>query len=124
MPTYEYECRKCHHHFDESQSISAKPLQTCPQCQGKVDRVISGGSGFLFKGSGFYITDYKKTSASTSGPTRQTGKKEPAAGEKTTDKKSGGETATKTLEKKETKEVNSRPRRRRVCRPGKDCSSR
>ena len=59
MPTYEYECRKCHHHFEESQSISAKPLQTCPQCQGKVDRVISGGSGFLFKGSGFYITDHR-----------------------------------------------------------------
>lgn len=59
MPTYEYECRKCRHHFEESQSISAKPLQTCPQCQGKVDRVISGGSGFLFKGSGFYITDHR-----------------------------------------------------------------
>jgi putative FmdB family regulatory protein len=59
MPTYEYECRKCHHRFEESQSISAKPLQTCPQCKGKVDRVISGGSGFLFKGSGFYITDHR-----------------------------------------------------------------
>jgi putative FmdB family regulatory protein len=59
MPTYEYECRKCHHHFEASQSISAQPLQTCPQCQGKVDRVISGGSGFLFKGSGFYITDHR-----------------------------------------------------------------
>jgi len=59
MPTYEYECRKCHHHFEEAQSISAKPLQTCPRCQGKVDRVISGGSGILFKGSGFYITDHR-----------------------------------------------------------------
>jgi putative FmdB family regulatory protein len=59
MPTYEYECRVCHHRFEEFQGISEKPIQTCPQCKGKVDRLISGGAGILFKGSGFYATDYR-----------------------------------------------------------------
>jgi putative FmdB family regulatory protein len=59
MPTYEYECRKCHYQFEEFQSIAEKPVQTCPQCKGRVDRLISGGAGFLFKGSGFYITDHR-----------------------------------------------------------------
>ncbi len=67
MPTYEYVCEKCGHQFEKFQSISAKPLTVCPQdlCQqktwgkGKVKRAISGGAGLLFKGSGFYITDYR-----------------------------------------------------------------
>jgi putative FmdB family regulatory protein len=59
MPTYEYECRKCHHRFEEIQGISEKPIQTCPKCKGRVDRLISGGGMFLFKGSGFYITDHR-----------------------------------------------------------------
>ncbi len=67
MPTYEYICEKCGHQFDLFQSISAKPLTVCPQekCaqktwgKGKVKRAISGGAGLIFKGSGFYITDYR-----------------------------------------------------------------
>src|SRR5262245_25975517 len=67
MPTYEYVCEKCGHQFEKSQSISAKPLTTCPEdlCgmlrwgKGKVKRAISGGAGLIFKGSGFYITDYR-----------------------------------------------------------------
>jgi len=61
MPTYEYECQKCGYHFEEFQSISAEPLKTCPNdgCRGRVKRLISGGGGLLFKGSGFYITDYR-----------------------------------------------------------------
>ena len=67
MPTYEYVCEKCGHHFDKAQSISAEPLSVCPEdlCsqkrwgKGKVKRAISGGAGLLFKGSGFYITDYR-----------------------------------------------------------------
>jgi putative FmdB family regulatory protein len=67
MPTYEYVCEKCGHSFEQMQPISAKPLTTCPKelCakktwgKGKVKRAISGGSGLLFKGSGFYITDYR-----------------------------------------------------------------
>ena len=62
MPTYEYECRKCGHQFEKYQSILAEPLKTCPKCKGKVARVVSGGAGIIFKGSGFYQTDYKKTS--------------------------------------------------------------
>src|SRR5215471_19470206 len=67
MPTYEYICDKCGHQFEKFQSISAKPLTVCPEdlCaqkrwgKGKVKRAISGGAGLLFKGSGFYITDYR-----------------------------------------------------------------
>ena len=62
MPTYEYECRKCGHTFEQFQSISAAPVKTCPKCKGKVARLVSGGAGIIFKGSGFYQTDYKKTS--------------------------------------------------------------
>jgi putative FmdB family regulatory protein len=67
MPTYEYVCEKCGHPFEMIQPISARPLTTCPKelCaqerwgKGKVKRAISGGGGLLFKGSGFYITDYR-----------------------------------------------------------------
>ncbi|HGY57094.1 MAG TPA: zinc ribbon domain-containing protein [Caldithrix abyssi] len=59
MPTYEYVCNDCHKEFEEFQSITAPPLQTCPFCGGSVTRKISAGSGLVFKGSGFYITDYK-----------------------------------------------------------------
>lgn len=62
MPTYEYQCRKCGHQFEKFQSITAEPLKTCPKCKGKVARLVSGGAGIIFKGSGFYQTDYKKTS--------------------------------------------------------------
>ncbi len=59
MPTYVYRCQKCGNEFEEFQSITDKPLDTCPECKGKVERVISGGAGFLFKGHGFYITDHR-----------------------------------------------------------------
>ena len=67
MPTYEYVCEKCGHHFDKFQPISAKPLTLCPEgvCaqkpwgRGKVKRAITGGGGLIFKGSGFYATDYR-----------------------------------------------------------------
>lgn len=59
MPTYGYSCDDCGHEFEEFQSISAKPLKKCPECSGKVTRLIGGGSGVLFKGSGFYETDYR-----------------------------------------------------------------
>jgi putative FmdB family regulatory protein len=67
MPTYEYVCEKCGHQFEKPQSITAKPLNICPEdecaqkrwAKGKVKRVISGGAGLIFKGTGFYITDYR-----------------------------------------------------------------
>ena len=107
MPTYEYICEKCGHQFELVQSISAKPLTTCvkEQCaqktwgKGKVKRAISGGAGLIFKGSGFYITDYrsekykeaaKKESGSTTPPageTKSTGTGESKAGSKSTEAK-------------------------------------
>lgn len=67
MPTYGYKCAKCHHEFEVVQSMSAATLTVCPKelCaqkkwgRGRVTRQISGGAGLLFKGSGFYITDYR-----------------------------------------------------------------
>lgn len=67
MPTYQYYCHKCEQEFDKFQSMTDKPLKTCPKdlCQqsrwgkGKVKRVIGSGAGLIFKGSGFYITDYR-----------------------------------------------------------------
>jgi putative FmdB family regulatory protein len=64
MPTYEYECQKCGHRFEEFQSMKDAPLTKCPECKGKVKRLIGAGAGFLFKGSGFYITDYRSSSYS------------------------------------------------------------
>jgi len=60
MPTYEYRCDKCNHEFEVFQLITEEPLSRCPKCRGKVTRLISAGAGLIFKGSGFYITDYKK----------------------------------------------------------------
>ncbi|MCP4580892.1 MAG: zinc ribbon domain-containing protein [candidate division Zixibacteria bacterium] len=62
MPTYQYKCTKCDYRFEEFQSMTEKAIDKCPQCDGAAQRVISGGAGFLFKGSGFYITDYRSDS--------------------------------------------------------------
>ncbi|HJN68327.1 MAG: zinc ribbon domain-containing protein [Candidatus Marinimicrobia bacterium] len=59
MPTYDYLCISCTHQFEHFQSMSDDPLTECPICGSKVRRLVSGGSGLIFKGSGFYITDYK-----------------------------------------------------------------
>jgi len=59
MPTYEYQCRSCAQRFDARQSITARSRTRCPHCGKKVDRLISAGAGFLFKGSGFYTTDHR-----------------------------------------------------------------
>ena len=62
MPTYEYQCKKCNYRFEEFQNISEKPLSRCPQCGGRVQRLIGAGAGLLFRGSGFYVTDYRSES--------------------------------------------------------------
>ena len=63
MPTYEYECQECGYHFEEYQSITAKPLKLCPQCKKrKLQRLIGAGAGVIFKGNGFYQTDYRSES--------------------------------------------------------------
>lgn len=63
MPTYEYRCESCNHELEIFQSITAKPLKQCPNCgQKKLARLISAGGGVLFRGSGFYETDYRSES--------------------------------------------------------------
>ena len=64
MPTYDYICKKCDHTFEYFQTMSDAPLENCPKCKGKVRRLVSGGSGLIFKGSGFYLTDYVKKDSS------------------------------------------------------------
>ena len=80
MPTYEYECEKCGKRFEAFQSITAEPLTKCDDesCGGTVKRLFSAGAGFIFKGSGFYITDYrsdsyKKAAQSDSGTSSPSG---------------------------------------------------
>ena len=60
MPTYEYKCPKCGTRFERVQKITARPGAPCPKCGTKAERLISGGHGLVFKGSGFYETDYKR----------------------------------------------------------------
>jgi putative FmdB family regulatory protein len=59
MPTYEYLCTRCEKQFEILQKITDAPRKRCPDCRGKVIRLISGGGGVLLKGSGFYVTDYR-----------------------------------------------------------------
>ena len=93
MPTYEYQCLKCKKKFDQLQKITAGALKKCVYCGGRAERMISAGTGFIFKGSGFYATDYKKKSPSDSGavPAKvarpQDKQESPPAGGKTESKK-------------------------------------
>ena len=86
MPTYAYRCRRCGHEFEKFQKISDPPGARCPKCRGAAERRITGGAGLLFKGGGFYITDYRPESY------KQAAKRE--GGEGTADRKeSGGDKA-------------------------------
>ena len=67
MPTYEYECQECKFRFDVFQNMKDDPITECKKCKGKVKRLIGAGAGIIFKGSGFYVTDYKKSSSATNG---------------------------------------------------------
>ena len=68
MPTYEYACPKCGHEFEQFQSMREEPLKKCPKCKKTgLKRLVGGGAGLIFKGSGFYITDYKKKSGAPAG---------------------------------------------------------
>jgi len=101
MPTYEYRCSNCEHHFETFQSITAAVLKKCPQCgKSALKRLIGTGSGIIFKGSGFYQTDYRSESYN------QAAKKESETGTKKEEKsetKLQAKTETKTEAKSETK---------------------
>jgi putative FmdB family regulatory protein len=75
MPTYEYECINCNKIFDIFQKITDKPLDKCPKCHKKISWLIGSGGGVIFKGSGFYATDYRKTK----GDDKSSSKAKPAA---------------------------------------------
>ena len=62
MPTYEYECLSTGKHFDVFQNITDEPIKKCPECSGKVRRLMGAGAAVIFKGKGFYATDYAKSS--------------------------------------------------------------
>lgn len=62
MPTYDYECEKCGHRFELFQTMSEERKKRCPKCKGKLRRLIGTGAGMIFKGSGFYVTDYRSDS--------------------------------------------------------------
>ena len=78
MPTSEYQCATCGHRFNEFQRIVDPPIKDCPKCKRKdcVEQIISGGSGLIFKGSGFYITDYKNKPSGSSGSGSSDSKKD------------------------------------------------
>jgi putative FmdB family regulatory protein len=92
MPTYDYQCRRCGHEFEKFQKITDPPRARCPKCRGAAERRITGGAGLLFRGGGFYITDYRSESykkaakaeggdgpATAAGPTAETSDKAPKA---------------------------------------------
>jgi len=94
MPTYEYECKACEHRFEKFQSITARPLRKCPRCGGRVRRLIGAGAGVIFKGSGFYETDYKRK---RSAPAAE-GDKKPGGAKKSDETKSDGKSSAKSEE--------------------------
>lgn len=75
MPTYDYKCEKCKGTFEYFQSMSDDPLTVCPECGGQLKRLIGGGLGIIFKGSGFYVTDNKSKRSNTSTSNVKTPKK-------------------------------------------------
>jgi putative FmdB family regulatory protein len=89
MPTYEYECQKCGHHYELYQSIKDGPKRTCPKCHGRVKRLLGIGAGLLFKGSGFYITDYRKPSYAEGAKKDSPATPGPAASPKANPEKTG-----------------------------------
>jgi len=107
MPTYSYECKKCGKVQDEFHSITANPRIKCVKCGGPCKRKLGKGSGIIFKGSGFYETDYKKKSGGTGGGE---GKSESSGGEKAAASESKSETKSEAkAETKAEKKPESKP---------------
>jgi len=76
MPIYEYECKSCGHRFEKWQNMDDLPITNCPICKGKVERLISANVNFIFKGPGFYATDYKNKKEEKVASERNGSKKE------------------------------------------------
>jgi len=89
MPTYVYRCKKCKHRFELFHSISDETVKRCPRCRSKAERVPAAGAGILFKGSGFYITDYRSKSY------QERAKQEKSGSSKSSDSGSSGSSTDK-----------------------------
>jgi putative FmdB family regulatory protein len=96
MPTYEYRCPSCGNEFEKFQRMSDEPVAECPSCGAGAERRLSGGAGLLFKGSGFYITDYRsdsyKKAASSEGGSSSGGESKPSSSSSSDSKPAGGST--------------------------------
>jgi len=115
MPTYEYCCKSCGYEFEEFQSMSAEKLVICPKCaEPSLKRLMSGGAGLLFKGSGFYQTDYKKTGFSTSSQNTKS--------ESTTESKTETKPGSKS-ESKPSPKTEAKAQSKTESKPSKDSSS-
>jgi len=98
MPTYDYKCDACGHAFEKFQSITAAPIRKCPKCgKSKVKRLIGTGAGLIFKGSGFYITDYRDSGYKESAKADSTAPSDA----KSSDGKAGGESKADSSAKKD-----------------------
>ena len=100
MPTYDYECSSCGHRFELFQSITAKPQKRCPSCERRTaKRLIGAGAGIIFKGSGFYETDYRsesyKKAAKAEADSASGGDKKKSGSDGTKEKKAVGESSKK-----------------------------
>ena len=103
MPTYNYYCSDCDTHFSYFQKMSESPISSCENCDGKVKRLITGGTGLIFKGSGFYLTDYKNSQKTTDDNSKSNQKKNEnskQSGKTETKNTSSEDTATQKKEKK------------------------
>jgi len=109
MPTYDYECKKCGHQFETIQSIKDDPLKKCPKSEcpegtgkGTVQRLIGAGGGLLFKGSGFYITDYRSDSYKKSAKADKPGSDSSSESSSPSDGKSSSDTKSSSSDSKST----------------------
>jgi putative FmdB family regulatory protein len=88
MPTYEYKCGNCEHRFERFQSIKARPVRKCPSCgKASVQRLVGAGAGIIFKGSGFYETDYRSDSYKKAAESETTSTTDKTTTEKKTEAK-------------------------------------
>ena len=99
MPTYEYRCKTCDYYFEKHQSMKDEPIHTCPKCGGTVVKLFSSNVGLIFKGSGFYITDYKNKNSSS--PSNGNGKHNSTNSSTKTESGSASEKVKKSTESKE-----------------------
>ena len=100
MPTYDYKCQACDHTFEEFQSITAKPIRKCPECgKLKVKRLIGTGAGVIFKGSGFYETDYRSDGYKKAAKAESESAKPKSDSSKSTDSKPGSDSKSKSTKK-------------------------